>query len=100
MSCYLITGGAGFIGSNIAKKILTEKGNYVRILDNLKSGYLRNINLPCDRVEFIEGDILDEALVKEVTKGVDYILHHAAVTSVTDSFDYPHLTNSVNIEER
>jgi nucleoside-diphosphate-sugar epimerase len=98
VSLYLVTGGAGFIGSNIVKKILKEKVGCVRVLDNLNSGNLRNLEPVYNEIEFIRGDIRDKYLVQKAVKDVDYILHHAALTSVEHSLNDPDLTNSVNIK--
>ena len=70
----------------------------MRVLDNLNSGTLRNLKLVYNEIEFIRGDIRDKCLVQKAVKDVDYILHHAALTSVEHSLNDPNLTNSVNIE--
>lgn len=94
---FLITGGAGFIGSNIARR-LVEQGNEVRILDNLSSGHLENIASLRDQVEFIDGDIRDFWTASEAVKGVDYVLHQAALPSVPRSIENPLTSNAVNID--
>lgn len=91
----LITGGAGFIGSNIAGE-LADKCE-VRILDNLSSGKISNIEDIKDRIEIIIGDIRDIETVKDAVSGVDFVLHHAALTSVQQSIDDPTTTNDINI---
>ncbi len=93
---YLITGGSGFIGSNIAHHLL-EKGEQVRILDNLSTGRIENIEPIIDQVEFIEGDIRDLWTVTQAVKGVDYILHQAALPSVPRSVENPLTSNEVNL---
>ncbi len=93
---YLITGGSGFIGSNIAHHLL-EKGEQVRILDNLSTGRFSNIESILDSVEFIEGDIRDLWTVTDAVKGVDYVLHQAALPSVPRSVENPLTSNEVNI---
>ena len=93
---YLITGGAGFIGSNIAAH-LVEKGEQVRILDNLSSGRRENVEAILDEIEFIEGDVRDFWTVTEAVDGIDYVLHQAALPSVPRSVKNPLTSNSVNI---
>ncbi len=97
MSRYLITGGAGFIGSNIARK-LVELGEDVTILDNFSTGKIENLHDIQDRVRIIEGDIRDAETVRKATKGATYVLHHAAVVSVARSVDDPVQTNAVNVD--
>ncbi len=95
MNC-LITGGAGFIGSNLAEYLLA-RGWTVRILDNLSTG--RRVNLAAfeRRVEFIEGDIRDRELVGRAAAGCRVIFHQAALPSVPRSVKDPALTNEVNV---
>ena len=78
----LVTGGAGFIGSHIVNS-LVEKGAQIIVLDNLKTGLIKNIN---NKVDFIEGDIQDEKLVDKILDNCDTIYHLAAFTSVPESF--------------
>ena len=89
-SLFLVTGGAGFIGSNLCEAILSM-GHRGRVLDNLSTGYARNIAGFRDnpKVEFIEGDIRDATLCNRVCEGVDYVLHQAAAVSVPESIDQP-----------
>lgn len=89
---YLVTGGAGFIGSHIADA-LVEAGHRVRVLDNLSTGKRENLN---NKVELIVGDIRDSATVNSAVKDIDYILHQAAIPSVPRSFEDPVETLSVN----
>ncbi len=96
MATYLITGGAGFIGSNIAQT-LVSRGENVRILDNLATGKLENIARIRDRVEFIEGDIRDFQTVRAAVSGVDYVIHQAALPSVSRSIQDPVPTNETNV---
>ena len=93
---YLITGGAGFIGSNIAAH-LVEKGEQVRVLDNLSSGKRENVEAILDKIDFIEGDVRDFWTVTEAVEGMDYVLHQAALPSVPRSVKNPLTSNSVNI---
>jgi len=94
---FLITGGAGFIGSNIAA-YLTEKGDQVRILDNFSSGRRENIEGLPNSVEVIEGDIRDYWTVARAVDGVDYVLHQAALPSVPRSVKNPLTSNAVNVD--
>jgi len=93
---YLVTGGGGFIGSNIVKRLL-ENGNMVRVLDNFATGLRSNIEPFAKDVELIEGDIRDFWTVVKATKGIDYILHQAALPSVPRSIDNPLTSSEVNI---
>jgi len=93
MATYLVTGGAGFIGSHIAEA-LVRAGQHVRILDNLSTGNLANIEDFRERVEFVEGDLCDAPLVRRLTEGVDCIFHQAALASVPRSVEAPLDTNA------
>ena len=93
MRRFLVTGGAGFIGSHIATA-LVERGDEVRILDNLSTGHKKNIAHIESDVTFIEGDLLDEELVAEAVDGVDCIFHEAALASVPRSVERPLDTNA------
>ena len=101
---YLITGGAGFIGSNIAEALL-RKGEKVRILDNFSTGKRENATVlrslskgkPGNPMEIIEGDIHDPDTCRRAVQGVDYVLHHAAMVSVSQSVAEPLLCNAVNV---
>lgn len=93
---YLITGGAGFIGSHIAEE-LAEKGEDVIILDNLETGNMSNIAHFKDKITFINGDIRDSELLKKITKDVDFICHQAALRSVPKSMENPLPYFDVNI---
>ena len=94
----LITGGAGFIGSNLLEHFL-KRGNEVVCLDNLSTGYRKNIEAftGMPGFTFIEGDIRDTDVCREAAKGCDYIFHQAALGSVPRSVKDPHTTNAVNI---
>lgn len=94
---YLITGGAGFIGSNIATR-LVEMGEQVRVLDNFSSGYRENLAALGDKVELIDGDIRDYWTVVKAVEGIDYVLHQAALPSVPRSIANPLTSNAVNID--
>lgn len=93
---YLVTGGAGFIGSNLSRRLL-EQGHTVRVLDNFSSGRAENLADIIDSVELIEGDIRDYWTVTQAVKGVDYVLHQAALPSVPRSVKNPLTSNEVNI---
>ena len=94
----LITGGAGFIGSNLTEYFLS-KGHFVRCLDNFATGHHYNIEpfLENDRYELIEGDIRNPEDCKRAVEGMDYVLHQAALGSVPRSIKDPVTTNDVNI---
>ena len=96
MSLYLVTGGAGFIGSNIIERLLKE-GEGVRVLDNFSTGKRENILPFLDRIELIEGDIRSFHIVRESVEGVDFVLHQAALPSVPRSLKDPITTNEVNV---
>lgn len=98
-STFLVTGGAGFIGSNLCEKLVND-GYNVRCLDNLSNGFYSNIeNLTKNKnFDFIEGDITDYDLCEKVTKGVDYVLHQAAWGSVPRSIKIPRFYEEVNIK--
>ncbi len=91
---YLVTGGAGFIGSHITRTLL-EKGNQVRILDNFSSG--KRENLKGLDVELIEGDLRDASKVAEAVKGMDIVFHEAAFVSVPESMEKPLECLDVNV---
>ncbi|BAN46394.1 NAD-dependent epimerase/dehydratase family protein [Metapseudomonas resinovorans] len=92
----LITGGAGFIGSHLADTLLA-RGHAVRVLDNLSTGKRANLALSNPRLEFIEGDVADAALVARVTAGCKAVVHLAAVASVQASVDDPVATHQSNL---
>lgn len=94
---YLITGGAGFIGSNLVCELL-ERGQQVRVLDNLSSGRIENLAPVLSEIEFIEGDIRDFWTVREAVSGCDFVLHQAALPSVPRSVKNPLTSNIVNID--
>lgn len=93
---YLVTGGAGFIGSHIAEA-LVKRGARVTILDDLSTGKMQNIEPFRDKVDFVQGDIRDFTLLREITHGVDVIFHEAAVASVTKSVQDPVTTDAINV---
>lgn len=93
---YLVTGGAGFIGSNIVKE-LAQQRKFVRVLDNCSTGRLSNLSGFMDHVEFINEDIRELSAVREAMRGIDYVLHQAALPSVGRSIDNPIATNDSNV---
>jgi len=96
---FLITGGAGFIGSNIVEYLLKYDAGHVRVLDNLSNGYFDNIKdfIHLPNFEFIEGDIRDFETCNRAVDGVDFISHQAALGSVPRSITNPIMTNEVNV---
>ncbi|SHM66855.1 SDR family oxidoreductase [Myroides odoratimimus] len=98
MTKVLITGGAGFIGSNLTEYFLS-KGYFVRCLDNFATGHRYNIEpfLSNENYELIEGDIRDLETCRLAVKGVDYVLHQAALGSVPRSVKDPITSNDVNV---
>jgi UDP-N-acetylglucosamine 4-epimerase len=96
---FLITGGAGFIGSNLVEYLLKFNAGHVRIIDNLSNGYFDNIKdfLELANFEFIEGDIRDLETCRKAVNGIDFISHQAALGSVPRSISDPITSNEVNI---
>jgi nucleoside-diphosphate-sugar epimerase len=86
----LVTGGAGFIGSNLVDTLL-KLGYKVRVFDNLYTGFIRNVPLTDDRVEFVLGDILDPEALAKAVEGVDYVYHLAAMSKVVPSVKNPEM---------
>ena len=93
----LVTGGAGFIGSNLAEALVRE-GFYVRIVDNLSTGKLENLEDIKEQVEFLEGDIRDIEMAMRAAEGMDFVFHQAALPSVQRSIEDPISSAKVNIE--
>jgi nucleoside-diphosphate-sugar epimerase len=93
---YLVTGGAGFIGSHIVER-LVEEGEGVRVFDNFSTGKKENLKTIKNRFELFEGDLLDLSSLKQAMNGVDIVIHQAALRSVPLSVDNPLPTNDVNI---
>ncbi len=94
---YLITGGAGFIGSNLAEALVRD-GERVRIFDNLSSGTLENLAAVRDRVEVVEGDLRDFDAVRRAMQGVTRVAHQGALRSVERSVDDPLSSDAVNVQ--
>lgn len=96
MMKFLVTGGAGFIGSNIVEELL-KRGHTVRVIDNFSTGKRENIKEFEKDIELIEGDIRSYHLVNQAIKGIDVVLHQAALPSVPRSIADPITTNEVNV---
>ncbi|MBI3060102.1 MAG: NAD-dependent epimerase/dehydratase family protein, partial [Deltaproteobacteria bacterium] len=94
---YLVTGGAGFIGSHITQR-LVAMGERVRVLDNFSFGKQENLRGLEDKVEVIFGDLLDQGVVQKAMEGVEVVFHQAALRSVPFSVENPALVNRVNVE--
>ena len=82
---YLVTGGAGFIGSHIVEK-LVEQNHSVTVLDNLNTGKMKNLESVMNNIDFLKGDIRDENMIKDILDDIDGVFHQAALASVQDSF--------------
>lgn len=93
MGRYLVTGGAGFIGSHIVEA-LVNRGDEVKVLDNMSTGYHRNLDSVIDQIELIEGDLVDPNAVEQAVGGVDFVFHQAALASVPRSIESPLETNA------
>ncbi len=96
MDNFLVTGGAGFIGSHIVEA-LVKRGSRVRVLDNFSTGKKENIARFLDRIELFEGDIREYETCRRAVQGVDYVLHQAALPSVPRSLKDPILVNEINV---
>ncbi|MDY7009786.1 MAG: SDR family oxidoreductase [Planctomycetota bacterium] len=96
MAKYLVTGGAGFIGSNLVRYVL-DKGHDVVVVDNFATGKRRNIADFLDKIEFIEGDIRDRSTMDRAVAGVDAIFHEAALGSVPRSVEEPLTSHDANV---
>ena len=93
----LVTGGAGFIGSHIASALLAS-GARVRILDDLSTGHRENLDEIGGDVEFIEGSVADEQLLKKAFENVELIFHEAAIPSVPRSVEAPRNTHVASVD--
>jgi UDP-glucose 4-epimerase len=96
MAAYLVTGGAGFIGSHLAQELL-RRGEAVRIADNLSTGRRRNLE-HLNGAEFLEGDLADLSFATRAVAGMDYVLHQAAIPSVPRSVQDPITSNRANTD--
>lgn len=99
MALFLVTGGAGFIGSHLVERLL-EEGHEVRVVDNFSTGRRANLlHLAQDpRLELLEGDVCDPDIAGEAVKAVDYVLHQAAIPSVPRSVEDPWSSHRTNVE--
>jgi len=93
---YLVTGGAGFIGSNIVKKLIM-RGDNVTVIDNLNTGKEENLESVKDKIIFLKNDILNFELLEKETQGIEGVFHQAALASVQDSFSKPDEYHDVNV---
>jgi len=93
---YVVTGGAGFIGSNIVKK-LVARGDSVTVIDNLNTGKEENLKSVRDKITFLNDSILNVNLLEKETEGIDGVFHQAALASVQDSFSKPDEYHNVNV---
>src|SRR3989304_3974261 len=92
----LVTGGAGFIGSNLVARLIRDDVNVI-VLDDLSTGRKENLKAVESKIKFIEGSICDDVSVADAVKGVDTIFHLAAIPSVPRSFQFPRETAEVNV---
>ena len=95
MSKYLVTGAAGFIGSNIVEE-LVNRGQEVRALDNLSTGRISNLEPFMPKIELVRGDVTDPETVAAAMAGIDYVLHQAALPSVPRSVEEPFASHEAN----
>lgn len=96
MARYLVTGGAGFIGSNIAEQLVNQ-GATVRVADNFSTGRRENLRAFGDRIELLEGDLAELDFARHAAHDVDYVLHQAAIPSVPRSVADPLETNRAGV---
>ena len=96
MPLYLVTGGAGFVGSHLAEE-LDRRGERVRVVDSLITGHRENL-AHLERVEFLEGDLAELDVARQAVAGADYVLHQAAIPSVPRSVQDPIASNRANID--
>ena len=102
MAHILVTGGGGFIGSNLTEALL-KRGDTVRVLDNFSTGKKANLEFPgldklaVSRLEILEGDMVDREICREAVQDIDYVLHQAAIPSVPRSIAKPIESNDANI---
>jgi UDP-glucose 4-epimerase len=97
LSLYVVTGGAGFIGSHLAEA-LVRRGDRVRVLDNLSSGSRENLVHVTGDVELVEGDLRDRDVVRRALSGAEAVFHLGALPSVQRSIEDPLTTNAVNVD--
>jgi UDP-glucose 4-epimerase len=97
MAFYVVTGGAGFIGSHLAQA-LVARGEKVRVADSFITGNRRNLEAIGGGVALVEGDLADAAVARRAVAGADYVLHQAAIPSVPRSVDDPVTTHRANVD--
>ena len=93
---FLVTGGAGFIGSHIVER-LVQDGAQVRVVDNLSTGRIERLGHLLSAIEFVEGDLANESTANEAVDGMDFVVHQAAIPSVQRSLSDPIATNRANV---
>src|SRR5688500_11090244 len=96
MAHYLVTGGAGFIGSNLVEA-LVARGEKVRVLDDFSTGKRDNLAPWLDRIELVTGSVADFEACRHAVAGIDYVLHQGALPSVPKSVELPRETNDANV---
>lgn len=96
MAGYLVTGGAGFIGSHLVEELL-KRGQRVRVLDNFTTGQRERLEPYLDKIELVEGDLRSQHTVRDAVAGIDFVLHQGALPSVPRSVKDPVTTNEVNV---
>lgn len=96
MASFLVTGGAGFIGSHLVEALLA-RGASVRVVDNLATGHLRNL-AHLKGFEFVRGDLADPTVARRAVEGMEFVLHHAAIPSVPRSVADPVATHRANVD--
>lgn len=96
MELYLVTGGAGFIGSHLVEELL-KRGHRVRVIDNFLTGKRENLASFADKIELLEADIRDSRACTQAVRGVNYVLHQAALPSVSRSIEDPLLVTEINV---
>jgi nucleoside-diphosphate-sugar epimerase len=94
---FLVTGGAGFIGSGLVDALIAS-GDSVRVLDDFSSGRRENLSDHVSRIDLLEGDVADSTTCRRAVEGMDYVLHHAAIASVPRSLEDPEQSNRVNVD--
>ena len=93
---YLVTGGAGFIGSHIVMRLVND-GAIVRVVDNLSTGQIQRLDRVRSAIEWVQGDLADQSVAENVADGMDFVVHQAAVPSVQRSLSDPLGTNQANV---
>ena len=94
---FVVTGGAGFVGSYLVK-LLVEKGHEITVIDNLHKGKKENLEQVIDQIKFLNIDIRDYDLIEKNMRDIDGVFHQAALTVVQDSFKNPEEYQSVNVD--